>query len=107
MITRQDLESAIAECQGNPTPNANTCAQLASFYIIQDHMYGEQKKEVMPMQYSMANEPTKSVNYHGESEFAEAIKGKDISEVMAVMDELMETLQVLQPRLYQGVMRRL
>jgi uncharacterized protein YwqG len=106
LITRQDLESAIAECQGNPTPNANTCAQLASFYIIKDHMYGK-REEVEPMQYSMANEPTESVEYKGESEFAEAIRGKNTDEVLSIMDELMETLQVLHPKLYAGVMRRL
>ena len=34
MITEQDLLEAIAECQGQRNPNANTCIKLAAYYII-------------------------------------------------------------------------
>lgn len=37
----------------------------------------------------------------------DAIRGMDINEVLDVMDELMGVLQTINPRLYNGVMRKL
>ncbi len=39
--------------------------------------------------------------------FAEAVNGLDPSEILPVVDELMTTLQAVNPRLYAGVMRRI
>lgn len=36
-----------------------------------------------------------------------AVSGKNSTEVWAVMDELMETLQVAKPRVYESMMRKL
>ena len=46
-------------------------------------------------------------NYYSGSEFSDAIRGMDINAVLDVMDELMGVLQTINPRLYNGVMRRL
>jgi hypothetical protein len=50
MITEKDLKEAIAECEGERNPNANTCIKLAAFYTILDNMYGE--KTEIPNNYS-------------------------------------------------------
>lgn len=57
-------------------------------------------------QYSFAA-PPEEVVYNSGTEFSDRIKGMEISEVLAVMDELMTTLMVVNPRLYAGVMRKL
>lgn len=98
MITEQDLIDAIAECQGERHPNANTCIKLAAYYTIRDAMYG------MPT-YSRAAAP--AVNYSGESEFARAINGMEPDRAWAVMDEMMDTIRVIMPRLYDAVMQKL
>ena len=103
MITKEDLQAAIAECQGQRNPNANTCIKLAAFYTIQDHLFGEYQEQVEPM-YSYASGHT--VSYSGESEFAQLVSGKDETEVMKIMDELMQTIQVINPRLYASVIRK-
>lgn len=101
MITEKDIQTAIAECQGARNPNANTCIKLAAYYIIKDHMNEEPK-------YSYAAEPMPiPTMYSSDSEFGQAIRNMDINEVLSVMDELMETLNVLNPRLYNGVMSKL
>lgn len=41
------------------------------------------------------------------SKFMQMINGKQISNMLFVVDELMSTLQVLEPRLYDGVMENL
>lgn len=100
MITEQDLRSAIAECQGQKNPNANTCIKLAAYYTILDHITGEQNslKSIPVTGYSYA--------YKSDSDFMRMIEGIDLDTVMQVIDELMETLKAVQPRLYDAVMRK-
>lgn len=105
MIKEEELLEAIAECQGQRNPNASTCMKLASYYIIKDHIGGKQEEPPMP-QYSYASGP-EEVTYDSGTEFSDRIKGMDINELLAVMDELMTTLMVVNPRLYAGVMRKL
>lgn len=104
MITEKDLLEAIAECQGTRDPKANTCIKLASYYTILDHI--SKKEEPEPPIYSFASR-SDIVNYYGSSEFAKIIEGRDSDEVWEVMDELMSTLQVVNPRLYASVIRKL
>ena len=102
MITKRDLDTAIAECQGKRNPNANTCIMLAAFYTIKREMFGEEQHD-----YSYAPAPVEDViDFDGDSEFARAIDGKQQKNVLPVLDELMETLAVLQPRLYNAVMEK-
>lgn len=105
MITEKDLYEAIAECQGERNPNANTCIKLAAFYTILDHITEKTVEETSG--YSYAYAPDNTVYYDGDSEFAIAISGKDSYEAWSLMDELMQTIQVTNPPLYKSVMRRL
>lgn len=112
MITRQDLEEAIAECQGQRDPNANTCIKLAAFYTIRDAMFGKDELTTNSRQhdYSRSASPMESsetLERYGDSEFLEVVEGKCPEDVMLVMDELMETMQVLQPRIYDSVLRKI
>ena len=109
MITEKDLQEAIAECKGVKNPNANTCMKLASYYTILDHMSDDLKPDFPATGgYSFAMSRVQStVEFSGESEFSKTINGKDSAEAWKVMDELMTALQVLNPRLYASVMRKL
>lgn len=107
MITRHDLETAIAECQGKQNPDARTCMMLAAFYTIKREMFGDAEKIQHPSQ-SFAPAPVRNtVEIDSDSEFARAIDGRDLGEVFPILDELMETLQIIQPRLYDAVMMKL
>ena len=103
MITRHDLEEAIAECQGQRNPTASTCLKLAAFYTIRKELFGNSEELPVPMQ-SYAPEPV--MNY-GDSDFLRAIEGKPIDAVLGVIDELVDSVRVLQPRIYDSVMRRI
>lgn len=104
MITKHDLDEAIAECLGQRNPNANTCLKLAAFYTIKKELFNEE----IPM-YSYAPEPVgnEKLDTYGDSEFLEAVSGKSLSDVMPIMDELMDAMKVLQPRIYDSVMRKI
>jgi len=110
VITEQDLQEAIAECQGQRNPNANTCIKLAAFYMIRNELYG--KSDEPPTQnYSFSpppeDQPETYIDFNSDSEFSQVVNGMDSSRVWVVIDELMETLQVINPRLYDGVIRKL
>ena len=107
MIYEKDLREAIAECQGKRNPDANTCIKLAAYFTILQNMYPEQKTE--PAFYQMASgiNPAQAIEYDSGTEFAKAVNGRAPSEIIPVIDELMTTLQVLHPRLYDGVLNKL
>lgn len=112
MIREEELHEAISECLGKRNPDANTCIKLASYFTILDQLYPKEiveqaspEKPVIPAQ-SFAPDPD-SIDYEGDSEFALAIRERSVSYIMPIIDEMMQTLQVLQPRLYDAVMRRI
>lgn len=109
MITEKDLQEAIAECQGERHPNASTCIKLAAFFIIKNELYPAQERQDEPFTgYSYeSRENGQILRYTGESEFAGLIDGMESEKVCRVMDELMMSLQVIEPRLYAAVLRKI
>lgn len=107
MIKREDLLDAIAECNGVKYPNAHTCMMLAAFYTILDHIDESEISHVeLPQvseKYSFSAQP-ETVGYESQTEFGQQVAGMDTYHVLEVIDELMTTLQVINPRLYNGVM---
>lgn len=104
MISKQDLLEAIAECQGERNPNANTCIKMSAFYILLDHLYAEEKptqEQAQPFGYST------SAGYTSDTEFMQKVEAMDVNKVWQVMDDLMCTLAVVNPRLYNGVLQEL
>lgn len=113
MITLHDLDEAIAECQGERNPNANTCIRLAAFYTIRQEMFGKQDNVPIQPGYSTQSGPMvtgqaeKTIDYDSGTEFSATIDGMDAFPVWKVIDELMTVLQATNPRLYDGVLRKI
>lgn len=108
MITETDLKEAIAECMGEKNPNANTCVKLAAYYTIMSNLYPAEERQVMPSySFAPAVEPVDEVTYESDTEFSRKVHGKKTDDVMAVIDDLMNALIVLNPRLYESVIDRL
>ena len=60
------------------------------------------------LNYSFAGESPKTIiEYDSGSEFSDVVNGMEQDEFMKVMDELMVTLQVINNRLYESVLRKL
>ena len=111
MITEKDLQEAIAECQGQRNPNANTCIKLAAFYTIRREMFGEEKNDGHLPGYSYLPDPQSTaellIRNDSDSDFARAIDGRRQEEVWPLLDEMMDTIHAIHPRLYAAVMDRL
>ena len=111
MISEKDLQEAIAECQGERHPTANTCIKLAAFYTIRENLYPEkaQPSRAAPA-YSFAapEEPEDAtVRYRSETEFSRTIYGRPPEDLWPMIDELVTAVQVLMPRLYRSFIEKL
>lgn len=105
MITIDDLKAAIAECEGERNPNANTCMKLSAYYILLREKQG--KPDTSGYSSAPAPSVSETVDYYSETEFGQLVQDKPIKDVMSVMDELISVISAIQPRLYNGVMRKL
>ena len=106
MITEQDLQEAIAECIGVPHPNANTCIKLAAFYTIKRELYGEAEQVTMPTYSYALPQQDSGDDFESDTEFGRLIAGKSKADVWMVIDDLMTTLSIVNPRLYDSVIRK-
>ena len=107
MITEKEIEQAIKECLREPV-TGNKRAVLADLIIIQDYLFGE------PMQAQEATQPTPMQAYSappmeqvetyiettGDSEFLKAVDGRKADKVWKLIDELVEAVKILHPRMY-------
>ena len=101
MFTKDQLLDAIDELEMSPSTYQNA-EKLATFYSLYDHLYV--RKQPMNL-VETTREVT--IDRYGDSDFLQAIDGKKSEDVWMVMDELMQTLQVLNPRLYQAMIDKL
>lgn len=101
MFSKRELLDAIDELEASPATYQNA-EKLATFYSLYDHLYIEKE----PMSRIESVREVK-IDRYGDSEFLEAITDKNPEDIWMVMDELMSTLQALNPRLYQATLDRI
>ena len=101
MFSKKELLEAIDELEASPATYQNA-EKLATFYSLYDHLYIE--KEPMNRIESVREV---TIDRYGDSEFLEAITDRNPEDIWMVMDELMSTLQALNPRLYQATLDRI
>lgn len=100
MVTERELREAIRECESAPA-SLQSLEKLAVFYTIYDKNFVNNAES--------SEKPTKSIDVQpiSDSEFMRLIVGKDWTYLLVILDELMDTVKILQPRLYDAVMRKL
>ena len=107
MITEKEVAQAIEECLREPV-TGNKRAVLADLIIIQNYLFGEhtlaqEAPQQVPMQ-SYSAPPTEQVETiietNGDSEFLKAVDGRKADKVWKLMDELVEAVKILHPRMY-------
>ena len=101
MFSKTELLNAIDELEMAPATYQNA-EKLATFYLLYDHLYVEKE----PVNRFESVREVK-IDKYGGSEFYEAISGQNAAQVWAVIDELMATIQALQPRLYTATIDKI
>lgn len=100
MVTERELREAIRECENAPA-SLQSLEKLAVFYTVYDKKFADSTDS--------SEKPTGSADIQpvSDSEFMRLIVGKDWTSLLAILDELMDTIKILQPRLYDAVMQKL
>lgn len=104
-MRKQDLLDAISETEKKPD-DYHKCEKLATYYTLLAHLYPEPEPAVIEG-YSFDSHPAGTVGCFGTSDFLTAMSGKDEQVAWELMDELMQALSVLNPRLHESVMSKL
>lgn len=108
MITEKEVEQAIQECMRDPI-TGNKRAVLADLIIIQDYLFGEPTRaqevpQPMPMQSYSAPQTLEQVEIYvetnGDSEFLKVVNGRKAERVWPLINELVEAVKILHPRMY-------
>lgn len=103
MLTRAELDDAI-HVLSDSKHSIQNCERLAAVYTVRDHMYPQQPN--IERGYSTKNDSEK-VGLYGASDFLMRISQIDTADAWMLMDELMETIKTINPRLYEGVMQKI
>ena len=89
----------------------NKRAVLADLIIIQDYLFGEptraQEVPQMPMPTQSYSAPPMEqveiyVETNGDSEFLKAVDGKRAERLWRLMDEFVEAVKILHPKMYSA-----
>lgn len=115
MLDKQEINKEIARLEYEESSYPNY-AKLADLYLIRAEMKKSDER-IEPRYerlYSRAAAPAEMhmpqnvVNIDAaDSDFLKAVSGKDTGAAWKIMDELMESLQVMQPRTYNAVMGKI
>ena len=106
MFTEAELIDAIDQIEQGKHSIQN-CERLAAIYTVLDHLYGKEKPIMVDTGYSNDSKIETEIGYYGESEFLKNVVGKPAKEAWLLMDELVEALYVLNPRLINNFFEKL
>lgn len=107
MITENQLNEAIAEMNGQRHPDANTCIKLASYYTIKNELFPKDNAPIVPRYSSDPPQTNSTIDYVSDTDFGAAVYGRDINEVLRILDEVMSALYVVNQPLYKRILRDL
>ena len=111
MLDEAEIRKEIARLEYEESSYPNY-AKLANLYVIRDKMQGaENARDKFVGYYSGTPAPATAepatVGEYGDSEFLLAVAGKDPAKAWAVVDELMDTLSLVNRKVYDSVLRKI
>lgn len=92
MIDRESLQEAISMCMREQNPNARTCIKLAAYIIILEYL---------------DKEPPKEESSKGQADSESAQCERSVSDIIPVYEDMMNELQIVNPKIYDKYIRRL
>lgn len=102
MIDVHEIDRAITRLESGDT-TYSSCAKLADLYAVREHMVSPGYETAA----SYSAKPSDVVGEYGNSDFLLAISGKDGCSAWGVMDDLMDTLRVVNPKVYARVLKKI
>lgn len=98
MLNIDEINKEILMLETKRDTTYATIERLAPLYIVRNNL----------MKNNTEHEPiATNIAESGDSLFMQAISGKDISRILGIMNELVTTLEVINPNLYAAVMGKI
>lgn len=102
----KEIEWAIAELEKEES-SFPVYAKLANLYTVRDKMMGHSAQQPQVSAYSEAAPIPETIGRYGDSDFLKAVEGKNPERVWTIIDDFMDSLQVVNRRAYDNLVRRL
>ena len=103
MLDRKEIDIEIARLEYGES-SYPAYQKLANLYTIRDRMDRQDRQ----VSYDAATvDVSSTVEDYGDSDFLQAVYGKDPAAAWVIMDDLMDTLHTVNPRVYDGVIRKI
>lgn len=99
MITQKEIDEAINEV-AEEMQNYNDCQKLATFLTLKDLLYPKYRQYIETVTETV-------VEYEGASDFSSVVNGKVAVDAWQVIEELMEAMKWLYPRIYNQVIEKI
>lgn len=110
MLERRELDERIAEIVNKRDQTVGEIRDLAAFIVARNDL---SKESAVGSYGDAASNPMTApiaetvIGDYGDSEFLQMIAGMESEHVWSVMAEAMESLKVMEPRFYAGILRKL
>lgn len=92
MISLETIEREISELESREA-SYKVCERLSWLYTVRDHLLPKKKDEL--------------TTYLSGSEFLELASGVNYTALMQILNEHMQTMSILQPKVYASVMDKI
>lgn len=96
MLNLDEINKEIAALEAKGETTYAVIQQLAPLYIVRNNLIGASAKSA-----------DRETSDQTATPFMQAVSKCDISKVMVIIDELMSTIQFVNPKLYEAVMRKI
>ena len=106
MLDAREIEMEIARLEYLESSYPNY-AKLADLYTIQNQMNKNAGTEEQATPYSSVTAEEYEIGDYGDSDFLQAVSHKDAYDVWVILDDLMDTLKVVNQRAYNRIMNRI
>lgn len=109
MLHKHELDEEIAALENQKNHKPSDLAYLGALYAVRDHAFGV-AEPVYDTQYSRTAEPvttSDTLERYGDSDFLIAIAGKAPADVWKALDRHMDNLHIVNPKMYEGVLRKM
>lgn len=102
MIDENEIRKWIARLETEESSWSNY-EKLAVLYTVLNQ-HGNEDERPVPVMYSAAPAP---VNVYGDSDFLQAVSNADLKKALTIIDELMDSLKIINERIYNSVMEKI
>lgn len=119
MLDKAEIRKEIARLEYEESSYHNY-AMLADLYTIRKQMQEDERGSRSTRMQAYSSDPApavqtmaqqteilQTVGSYGDSDFLRAVTGKDPAKVWPIMDELMDTLAIVNAKVYNSVMQKI